>query len=45
MCSQALAVEMEACKEEVFAGSEMLTWVRNGGAKDVASLAVPFIFR
>ena len=42
---QALAMEMEACKEEVFAGSEVLTWVRSGGAMDVASVAVPFILK
>ncbi len=42
---QALAVEMEACKEEVFAGSELLTWARSAGTIDAGKTVVTMIFK
>ena len=42
---QALAVEMEACKEEVFSGSELLTWARSQGTLDAGAAAVTAIFK
>lgn len=42
---QALAVEMEVCKEEVFSGSEWLSWARNQGALETGATAVKWIFK
>jgi|LauGreSBDMM110SN_4_FD.fasta_scaffold99005_1 hypothetical protein len=42
---QALAVEMEACKEEVFSGNEWLSWARSQGALEAGATAVKWIFK
>ena len=36
---------MEACKEEVFAGSELLTWARSAGSIDAGKTVVTMIFK
>ncbi len=42
---QALALEMEASKEEVFAGSGLLSWARSKGALDAGGDVVAAIFK